>query len=57
LDQNRALAGIGYKLSHNNKVEAGYMNQFLLQRNGQIAEANHILRVQFTSTARLFKKL
>ena len=28
---------------------------FLLQRNGQIAESNNILRVQFTSTARLFK--
>lgn len=49
-DQNRAFAGIGYNFSPRNKVEFGYMNQFLQQRNGVIDESNHTLRIVFYSS-------
>ena len=55
-DQNRAFAGVGYKLNADNKVEVGYMNQFLVQRSGLVEESNHMLRVQWTSNSRLFQK-
>ncbi|MEQ1945713.1 MAG: DUF2490 domain-containing protein [Bryobacteraceae bacterium] len=55
-DQNRAFAGIGYKVSPSNALEVGYLNQFLVQRNGRIEESNHTFRVQWTSTVRLFGK-
>ena len=53
-DQNRAFAGIGYKLSRANRLEIGYLNQFLIQRGGSVEESNHTFRIQFTSAARLF---
>lgn len=53
-DQNRAFAGVGYKLSPANKVEVGYLNQLLEQRNGRIEESNHTFRVQWSSSVRLF---
>lgn len=53
-DQNRAFAGIGWKVSRNNRVEISYLNQLLVQRSGRVEEFNHTLRIQFTSTAPLF---
>jgi hypothetical protein len=55
-DQNRAFAGIGYFFSPKNKVEVGYMNQFLQQRNGIIDESNHTMRVVFYSSVPLFSR-
>ncbi len=54
LDQHRPFGGIGYKLSEHNKLETGYLLQHLLQRNGQISEFNHTLRLQWSSTLPLF---
>lgn len=54
LNQNRTQAGIGYHLSRNNRFEFGYLHQFILQQNGYVNEANHTLRFQFISSARLF---
>lgn len=53
-DQNRLFAGVGYKLSRNNKLEVGYLHQFIVQRSGLVEESNHTFRVQFSSTATLF---
>jgi hypothetical protein len=55
-DQNRVFAGVGYKMTPANKLEVGYLNQFLVQRNGRIEESNHTFRVQWISTVRLFGK-
>ena len=55
-DQNRAIAGVGYKVTKNNKVEVGYLNQLLEQRNGRIEESNHTLRVQWSSSTALFTR-
>lgn len=49
-DQNRGFGGVGYKVNPKNRLEIGYMNQFLVQRNGLVEESNHTLRIQFTST-------
>jgi Protein of unknown function (DUF2490) len=56
LDQNRAFAGVGYKFTKNNKLEVGYLNQFILQRNGRIEESNHTMRVQWSSSTPVFRR-
>lgn len=53
LNQNRTQAGVGYHLTRNNRVEFGYLHQYILQQNGYVNEANHTLRFQFISSARL----
>jgi hypothetical protein len=55
-DQNRAFAGVGYKVTPRNRLEFGYLNQFLFQRNGRVEESNHTIRVQWTSTVPLLGK-
>ena len=50
-DQNRAYAALGRKLSRTEKIEVGYMNQTLIQRNGRVQEYNHTLQVSFFSVA------
>lgn len=42
IDQNRAFAGVGYKLASYAKTEVGYMHQFV-HRAGQPDRHNHIL--------------
>ena len=42
-DHNRAFIGISQRLSRNNRIEFGYMNQALLQRSGRAFEHNHTL--------------
>jgi hypothetical protein len=49
-DQNRAFVGIGYKVTRNNKLEIGYLNQFQIQRNNRIEENNHTFRLQWSSS-------
>jgi hypothetical protein len=40
-DQNRAYAALRYKLNQWNRLEVGYLNQYIAQRNGLITELNH----------------
>jgi hypothetical protein len=51
-DQNRAFIGIG-RVVGPGKLEVGYLNQFLGQRNGRVFEFNSTLFVTFTSAASL----
>lgn len=51
-DQNRLFVGVGHAFGKT-KVEAGYLNQFLGQRNGRIFEMNNTLFVTVTSTVSL----
>jgi hypothetical protein len=52
-DQNRAFAGIG-RLMGSVKIEGGYMNQFIGQRNGRIFEFNNTFVLSISSGMRLF---
>ena len=54
-DQTRPFAGVGYKLTRNNKVEVGYLNQYIIQRNDRIIESDHTFRVQWSSSTPLGK--
>lgn len=54
LNQNRIQTGIGYRVSRFNRIEMGYLNQYLLQQSGSVNEMNHTVRFQFLSNARLF---
>ena len=47
-DQNRAYAGLGYSLSREASVEAGYLYQIAQQRNGTVFQHNHTLQIGFT---------
>lgn len=49
-DQNRAFIGLGRTISPTLRMEAGYLNQTVLQRSGRVLEANHtlMLSVYFT---------
>jgi hypothetical protein len=49
-DQNRAYAAIGYNVTKTNRLEVGFMEQTLQQRNGRIIENNHTLMVAWYST-------
>lgn len=49
-DQNRAYAAIGYNTGKLGRVEVGYMNQTLAQRNGRVLEFNHTLQVALFSS-------
>ena len=49
-NQNRAYAAITRKLPGSSRLEIGYMNQVVQQRNGRIFEANHTLQVAVFST-------
>jgi hypothetical protein len=48
-DQNRLFVGVGHA-KRAVKVEVGYLNQFLGQRNGRIFEFNNTLFMSVTST-------
>jgi hypothetical protein len=50
LDQNRAYGALTYKLTKNNRLEFGYMHQYIPQRNGLIFEHNHTLQFAWFST-------
>ena len=48
-DQNRVFVGIGHAWGKT-KMDVGYLNQFLGQRNGRVFEMNSTLFVSVTST-------
>lgn len=50
-DQNRAYVAIGRNLSHQSRLEIGFMEQTVQQRNGRIVEHNHTLMVALYSRA------
>lgn len=52
-DQNRAYAAVTYTLGKASRIEVGYMNQLIQQRNGRIFESNHTLQVGIFSTVAL----
>jgi len=54
-DQNRAYGAIGLRVRPGWRIEAGYMNQALLQRSGRVLEANHTLVFAIYGSARLGK--
>ena len=45
-DQNRAYAGVGYKISKAASLEIGYLHQLVQQSNGLNFLSNHTLQVQ-----------
>jgi hypothetical protein len=49
LDQNRAYAALTYKLSPFNRLEFGYLHQYIPQRNGIVSEHNHTLQFAWFS--------
>lgn len=51
-DQNRAYLAAGKSLRNGVRLEAGYMNQLLQQRNGRIFELNHTIMVSLFSSIR-----
>lgn len=53
LDQNRAYAAFGIQAAKSLKVEIGYLNQYLIQRNGRVHEVNHSFQLAFFSNANL----
>lgn len=51
-DQNRAYAGIGFRLNPSWRVEAAYMNQAILHRSGSVLDSNHTLDFSIYGSAR-----
>ena len=52
-DQNRAFIGIGRAVAGFGRIEAGYLNQFLGQRNGRVFEFNSTMMITFSSNVPL----
>ena len=48
-DQNRAFAGIGRTIARATRLEVGYLQQTLLQRNARVLEFNHTAQVTIFS--------
>ena len=56
LDQNRAYGALTYRLSKWNRLEFGYLHQYIPQRNGLITEHNHTLQFALFSAAPFGKR-
>lgn len=56
LDQNRAYAAFTYKVSKFNRLEFGYLHQYVPQRNGIVSEHNHTLQFAWFSTTPFGRK-
>jgi hypothetical protein len=52
-DQNRAYGALTYKLTPSNRLEVGYLHQYIPQRNGIIVEQNHTLQLAWFSSVPL----
>ncbi len=50
-DQNRAYGALTCKLTPSNRLEFGYLDQYIPQRNGLIVEHNHTLQFAWFSTS------
>jgi hypothetical protein len=48
-DQNRAYGALTYRVTRNNRLEFGYLHQYVAQRNGRIVEHNHTWQVALYS--------
>lgn len=48
LDQNRLYAALGYQVSNQCNLQAGYLQQFIVKSNGLTAERNHTLQLALT---------
>jgi hypothetical protein len=55
-DQNRAYGALGHRTLNYTRVELGYLNQLVQQRNGRVFEVNHTLQVALFSTLPFGKK-
>jgi hypothetical protein len=55
-DQNRAYGAITYNITKKNRLEIGFMEQTLQQRNGRVFENNHTLMVSWFSTSAFGKR-
>lgn len=55
-DQNRFSAGLSYQFSEMMKLQAGYLNQYILKPDGIRAENNHTLQITITSAFDFRKK-
>ncbi len=52
-DQNRFYAAVTHTLGKANRLEVGYLNQVVQQRNGRVFENHHTLQVAIYSTRAL----
>ena len=50
LDQNRAYGAFTWKVTPTNRLEFGYLHQYIPQRNGLVFEHNHTLQFALFST-------
>ena len=55
-DQNRAFGGLGYRFERQTRIEAGYLQQSLLQRSGRVLELNHTIQVGIYTTVPFRKR-
>ncbi len=55
-DQNRAYIGLGYKFNKIKTISLGYMNQYILKRDGINVESNHTLMLGFNYSFDFSKK-
>jgi hypothetical protein len=48
LDQNRLYFAVGWKFNPNFNVQLGYLNQYIVKKDGIQAERNHTLQIGVT---------
>ena len=51
LDQNRAYGALTYKTTKNNRIEIGYLYQYITPRTSIFSGHNHTLQFAWFSTA------
>lgn len=56
LDQNRLYGALGWRFNSQLNIQLGYLNQFVVKRDGIKAERNHTLQVGITYNLDLRKK-
>jgi hypothetical protein len=56
LDQNRLYLALGWRFNPNCNIQLGYMNQFVIKKDGIQAERNHTLQIGFTYNLDLRKQ-
>jgi hypothetical protein len=55
-DQNRAFVGLGRTITPALRIEAGYLNQTILQRSGSVLEVNHTLMISLYGNGRISRR-
>jgi hypothetical protein len=48
LDQNRLCAALGWRFNAACNIQLGYLNQYIIKKDGIQAERNHTLQVSLT---------